>query len=69
MCARGDVETLTVCITEAHVRRTDLFPRFAPTVGPSHRTVGPSHRTAGPSHWTVAPRTLAPSDRNYFSIA
>lgn len=62
MCARGDVETLTVCITEAHVRRTDLFPRFAPTVGPSHRTVGPSH-------WTVAPRTLAPSDRNYFSIA
>jgi len=62
MCARGDVETLTVCITEAHVRRTDLFPRFAPTVGPSHRT-------AGPSHWTVAPRTLAPSDRNYFSIA
>jgi len=62
MGARGDVETLTVCITEAHVRRTDLFPRFAPTVGPSRRT-------AGPSHWTVAPRTLAPSDRNYFSIA
>jgi hypothetical protein len=27
--ACGDVETFAICITEPHVRRADLVPRFA----------------------------------------